>query len=199
MKSAVAKAIVGAGVLFAAAAVAAGAPMNRYGGEVYHGQPALGVTSALVAAGGSAAHFSFATALVNMLGKHTVDAEVAKLTRQYGKRRVREWLQGLDAAVADTLAIAQKDGIKLPPPAMPAGEQLALTLVKAGTAPDGTFWAGLMFDHALSHGIHNKVMDATTAKYGAAFTANYHTITNQAMYDVAHALGDDGVKLAPDH
>ena len=200
MKMSLLKAAPCAVLLFAGTAFAAGmGHMDRYGGPTYTGQPALGVTAALVKAGGGARHFSFAKALVHMLGKKTVNAEVAKLSRQYGKHRVREWLKGLDAAVDDGLSIATKDGITLPKPAMRPGPKLAATLVKAGTAPDGTFWAGLMFDHALSHGIHDKVMDATTAKYGAGFTANYHTITNQAMVDVAHALGYKSVKLAADH
>lgn len=173
--------------------------MDRYGGPSYTGQPALGVTAALVNAGGGAGHFSFAEALDRMLGKKTVNAEVAKLSRQYGRHKVKEWLKGLDTAIDDGLAIARKDGITLPKPAMQPGPKLAETLVKAGTARNRTFWAGLMFDHAFSHGIHDKVMDATTAQYGAGYTANYHTITNQAMVDVAHALGHNSVKLAADH
>jgi len=201
MKKTLLRLLPGAALFVAATAMAAGMGMHsdRYGGPTYKGKPALGVTAALVQAGGGAKHFSFATALNNMLGKKTVNAEVAKLSRQYGKHKVHEWLKGLDAAVNDGLAIATKDGIKLPKPAMQPGAKLAATLVKAGTAHDGTFWSGLLFDHALSHGIHDKVMDATTAKYGASFTANYHTITNQAMVDVAHALGHKQVMLASDH
>jgi hypothetical protein len=71
--------------------------------------------------------------------------------------------------------------------------------VSAGTTPDNTFWAGYLFDHALSHGIHNQVMDDTDAKYGSAYDANYHAITNQAFYDVAQALGDKSVQLAAFH
>lgn len=42
---------------------ALGAAMNRYGGPVYAGAPALGVTASLVRARGGAGHFSIATAL----------------------------------------------------------------------------------------------------------------------------------------
>ena len=200
MKTALVKAASCACILVAGTAFAAGTTgMDRYGGPTYSGQPALGVTAALVRAGGGPRHFSFAKALNRMLGKKTVNAEVAKLSRQYGAHKVQEWLKGLNAAVKDGLAIATKDGVKLPKPAMQAGPKLAVTLVDAGTSPDGTFWSGLMFDHALSHGIHDKVMDATTGRYGAEFTANYHTLTNQAMVDVAHALGHGSVKLAADH
>ncbi|MGH8398530.1 MAG: hypothetical protein ACRETA_09850 [Gammaproteobacteria bacterium] len=172
---------------------------NRFGGPVYASAPALNVTVALVVAGGGPEHFSLVTALNHMLGAATVNAEVGKLTKQYGEKRVGDWVSGIDFAVNDTLRIVQEKHIKLPAPAPLSGVELAKTLVGAGTAPDNTFWAGLLFDHALSHGIHMQVMDDTDAKYGAAFDANYHAITNQAFYDVAQALGDKKVNLASFH
>ena len=172
---------------------------NRYGGPVYAGAPALPVTVALVVAGGGPEHFSLVTALNHMLGEATVNAEVGKLTKQYGKQRVGEWVSGIDFAVNDTLKIVQEKHIQLPAPAQLSGVDLAKTLVGAGTAPDSTFWAGYLFDKALSHGIHMQVMDDTDAKYSAAFDANYHAITNQAFYDVAQALGDKSVQLAAFH
>ncbi len=173
--------------------------VNRYGGPVYNSAPALDVTVALVAAGGGPGHFSLVTALNHMLGAATVNAEVAKLTKQYGKQHVGEWVSGIDFAVDDALKIVQEKRIALPAPAKLSGVQLAKTLVGAGTAPDNTFWSGLLFDHALSHGIHMQVMDDTDAKYGAAFDANYHAISNQAFYDVAQALGEKNVRLSAFH
>jgi hypothetical protein len=79
------------------------------------------------------------------------------------------------------------------------GVKLAKTLVDAGTAPDGTFWSGYLFDHALSHTIHNQVMADVDVKFGHASDENTHFILNQAMYDVAQALGKKNVKLAPTH
>src|SRR5471032_995006 len=61
---------------------------GRFGGPVYDGKPALDVTAALVKAGGGAADFSTAKALVSMLGADAVNGEVAKLTNQYGKDEV---------------------------------------------------------------------------------------------------------------
>lgn len=173
--------------------------INRYGGPVYNGAPALPVTVALVMAGGGPEHFSLVTALNHMLGAATVNAEIAKLTRQYGNKRVGDWVSGIDFAVSDTLRIVKEKNIQLPAPAQLSGVELAKTLVGAGTAPDNTFWAGYLFDKALSHGIHMQVMDDTDAKYGGAFDANYHAITNQAFYDVAQALGDKSVQLASFH
>lgn len=181
-----------------AAGAAYGAPMNWYGGPVYTGAPALAVTAALVKAGGGAHDFKFSTALVAMLGQKTVNAEVAKLNKQYGKKQVHEFLKGMTFDVNDGLKRATEAGVKLPAPADLSGAKLATALVGAGTAKNGQFWTGLLFDHAISHDLHNQVMIDVASKFGARDNMVTHYILNQAMYDVAHALGKKSVKLA-DH
>lgn len=182
------------------AAYSAEQGMNWFGGPVYDGAPALQVTAALVAAGGGAEHFSFQKALVSMLGEKTVNAEVGKLTKQYGADKVQDWIAAMDFYVPDALKIATAQGIKLPdPPADLKGHKLAETLVHAGTAPDGVWWAGWLFDHALSHQIHMQVMADLEAKRDRAYDENAHRITNQALYDVAQALKIKDVKLASLH
>lgn len=192
------------GLLLNGAAFATGAydsaASNWFGGPAYHGEPALEVTAALVEAGGGAEHFTFSKALVSMLGEETVNAEVAKLNKQYGKKNVTNFINGMTFAVRDGLKRATAAGVKLPAaPADLQGAKLAEALVKAGTAPDHTWWSGYLFDHALSHKIHVEVMTDIDAKYGHAADKNTHRILNQAMYDVAHALGHKNVKLAPLH
>jgi hypothetical protein len=178
-----------------------GTAHGRFGGPVYDGPPALAVTAALVDAGGGAANYSTATALVSMVGKPTVDAEVAKLTKQYGAANVTLWLKTFDFAVDDSLKIATAAGIKLPAPAPLKGKDLAIGLVKAGTADDGTFQIELLLDKAVSHKIHVQVMNDIDKEPGLGKNADlvYHTISNQAFYDVAQALGMTSVKLAPLH
>ncbi|MEZ5475640.1 MAG: hypothetical protein R3E72_11640 [Steroidobacteraceae bacterium] len=176
------------------------ATTNWFGGPIYSGEPALEVTAALVAAGGGAENFSFAKALVSMLGEEIVNGEIAKLTKQYGKQNVDNFISGMDFAVTDGLKRATEQGIKLPAaPADLHGTKLATTLVQAGTAPDGVFWSGLLFDKALSHKIHMVVMADIDGKYDHAADENTHRILNQAMYDVAQALGHKDVKLASLH
>jgi len=197
--------ILGAATMLFAGAIAAAnntasAPTNMFGGPVYAGPPSLTATAALVQAGGGAEHFTIQKALVSMLGEKTVDAEVAKLTKQYGKQKVTDWLNGFNFAVHDALQQVTAAGIKLP--AVPEdlhGIKLAEALVDAGTAPDKVYWSGLLYDHALSHAVHNQVMVDIDAKYGAAYDMNLHAITNQAMFDVAQALGKKDVKLASLH
>lgn len=129
---------------------------NMFGGPIYSGDPALTVTAALVKAGGGAENFSFSKALVSMLGEKTVNAEVAKLQKQYGEQEVQTFITGMDYAVKDGLKRATEAGIKLPDaPADLHGMELARTLVTAGTAPDGVWWSGYLFDKALSHKLHN--------------------------------------------
>lgn len=193
--------LTGLSLLFAGSiAMAEPAQTNMFGGEVYNGDPALEVTAALVKAGGGADNFSFATALVSMLGEKTVNAEVAKLTKQYGEKDVTTFINGMTYAVKSGLAHATKAGVKLPEaPADLNGAELAKTLVTAGTAADGTWWSGLLFDKALSHPIHNQVMADIDATYSPEVDMLTHKILNQAMYDVAQALGYKDVKLADLH
>jgi hypothetical protein len=173
---------------------------SRYAGPVYSGAPALSVTSALVAAGGGADNYSTATALTTMVGAPTVTAEVGKLTKQYGKAKVTSWLTVFDFAVNDSLKIATKDGISLPAPDPTlTGTKLATTLVDAGLAPNGVFYIEFLLDKAVSHGIHDQVMDDIDAKYGGQADADYHRISNQAFVDVAHALGAKQVQLSSFH
>ncbi|HNP34231.1 MAG TPA: hypothetical protein PKK10_00145 [Woeseiaceae bacterium] len=174
--------------------------INMFGGPVYDGAPALEVTAALVEAGGGAENFTFAAALVSMLGEDTVNGEVAKLNKQYGEEDVTDFINGMTFAVKDGLKRATEAGVSLPAaPENLTGVELAKTLVQAGTTADGTFWSGYLFDKALSHPIHNQVMGDIEVKFGHATDENTHKILNQAMYDVAQALGMTDVKLASLH
>jgi hypothetical protein len=176
------------------------AQTNMYGGPVYDGEPALAATAALIDAGGGAANFSFQTALVSMLGEETVNAEVAKLTKQYSAEDVTGFIDGMDFAVNDAIKLVTDAGVTLPAaPAELKGADLAKALVTAGTAPDGTFWSGYLFDQALSHDIHNQVMADIDKSVGADADQLTHKLLNQAMFDVAQARGMSDVQLAPLH
>jgi hypothetical protein len=195
-----------ASALSGAAALAMSSDMNaemhgRFGGPVYNGAPALGVTASLVAAGNDAGgRFSTAKALTSMVGATLVNKEVAKLDKQYGEAAVKGFLKTFDFAVNDSLKIATAAGVKLPAADM-SGTPLAATLVKAGTAADGTFQIEYLLDKAVSHKIHVQVMNDIDAQRGLGKKADfdYHRISNQAFYDLAQALGATGVKLAAVH
>jgi hypothetical protein len=176
------------------------AESNMFGGPIYDGEPALAATAALIDAGGGAANFSFQTALVSMLGEDTVNAEVAKLTKQYSSDDVKGFIDGMDFAVNDAIKLVTAAGVTLPAaPAELKGADLAKALVKAGTAPDGTFWSGYLFDQALSHDVHNQVMADIDQSVSASADQLTHKLLNQSMFDVAQALGMTDVQLAALH
>lgn len=181
--------------------VTKGTMHGRFGGPVYNGPPALNVTAALVQAGGGPAKYSTAAALVSMVGKATVNAEVGKLTKQYGAAAVTTWLKTFDFAVGDSLKIATAAGVKLPAPAPLKGKALAVGLVKAGVDSQGYFQIELLLDKAVSHKIHVAAMNDIDKAPGLGKLADlqYHQISNQAFYDLAQALGAKSVRLAPVH
>lgn len=173
---------------------------NWFGGESYQGSPALKVTASLIRAGGGAENFDFQEALISMLGQETVNSEVNKLIEQYGEEEVTTFVTGMTFAVKSGIKHATEAGVTLPKaPADLKGVELAKTLVEAGTAADGTWWSGLLFDKALSNQIHNKVMSDIEKTHGFEVDQLTHKILNQAMYDVAQALGYKDTKLAPLH
>ena len=69
----------------------------------------------------------------------------------------------------------------------------------AGLDKKNVFNVEFLLDKAVTHDIHETVMDDINKKYGGEADADYHRITNQAMYDVAQALGVKNVKLANFH
>lgn len=142
--------------------------------------------------------FSTAKALTSMVGPGLVNAEVAKLTKQYGSATVDTWLKTFDFAVNDSGKIAMSKGYALPMGNL-SGKQLAAALVKAGTASDGTFQIEYLLDKAVSHKIHVQVMNDIDATLGKKADYDYHRVSNQAFYDMAQALGMTDVKLASFH
>lgn len=163
---------------------------TRFAGPccVYTGAPALQVTLSMVEAGGGPSHFQTVTLLKTLTGSK-FDAEVAKLTKQYGKAQVGQFLKTFDFVVADSLRIVGEKKIALPSSPNPDpknGEALAGALWSAGQTGEG-YNVEVMLDRAVSHPIHLQVMGDIDNKYGLAADAQYHTILTTAMKDVAAA------------
>src|SRR5699024_5865097 len=190
-----------AALLLATTAYGADNSINMFGGEAYVGEPDLALTAAFLRAGGGPEGFSTAEALTTILGEDTVNAEVEKLTDQYGEDAVQAFISGTDHNVQLALGHAADAGVELPEPANLEGTELAAALVQAGVTPDGTFWAGHFYDKLVSHDIHNAVMKDVNEdpELGVEADQLVHRLTNQAFYDVAQALGQDDVKLADLH
>jgi len=168
-------------------------------GYAFTGKPDLAATISLVKAGGGPTNFSIATALTALVGPELTTAEVNKLTKQYGKAAVGNFITVQNFAVTQSAATAIAAGVKFPD-ANISGKTLAARLVGLGVPGNrGAFLTGTMLDHLVTHGIHESTMAAIDAKYGPKLDANYHQISNQAFYDLAQALGAKTVKLAAFH
>jgi len=162
---------------------------SRFSGPgVYTGPPALPVTLSLIMAGGGPKHFDTVTLLKVLAGKN-FNAEVAKLTKQYGKAKVGNFLTVFNFVIADSLKIVTAAKVKLPSKPSPDpknGKALAAALWNAGVIPGG--WSvEVMLDRAVSHPIHLQVMKDIDAKYGIGEDADYHIILATAMHDLKAA------------
>ena len=176
-----------------------GMPAGTAGGDgvTYKGAPDLQAAISLVTAGGAPGHFSIVKALTALAGAKTANAEVAKLTKQYGAPAVASFVAVQNFAVNNAVAVATKAGVKFPSPAV-HGTALAVRVVKLGLV-GGTYYEGTQLDHLVTNGIHETVMGHIDGKFGVAADANYHRIADQAHYDLAQALGAKTVKLAAFH
>ena len=176
-----------------------GMPPGTAGGDgvTYKGAPDLQAAISLVTAGGMAGHFSIVKAITALAGATVANAEVAKLTKQYGAANVASYVAVQNFAVDDAVKIATAAGVKFPAP-MLHGSVLAKRVVGLGLV-GGTYYEGTQLDHLVTNKIHEAVMDDIDQKFGAAADANYHRISDQAHYDLAHALGVNSVKLAKYH
>jgi hypothetical protein len=163
---------------------------TRFSGSccVYTGAPALPVTLSMIVAGGGPSNFSTATLLKTLTGP-LFDPEVAKLSKQYGKDQVAQFLKTFDFVVSDSLRIINEKKIALPSDPNPDpknGSALAAALWGAGQTGEG-YNVEVMLDRAVSHPIHLQVMNDIDAKYGLAADAQYHAILTTAMKDLAGA------------
>ena len=161
-------------------------PSRFSGPGVYTGKPALQVTLSMVEAGGGPSDFKTVTLLKTLTGDK-FNAEVGKLTKQYGQQKVGNFITIFQFIVSDTLKIVNQKHIALPKTPDPDphnGPALAQALWGAGQTGSG-FNVEVMLDRAVSHGIHDQVMKDIDAKYGVAQDADYHAILNTAMHDLA--------------
>jgi hypothetical protein len=187
---AVAFAIIGTGIAVAKLLPSIVNQPTRFSGSccVYTGAPALQVTLSMVEAGGGPSHFQTVTLLKTLAGSK-FDAEVAKLTKQYGKDQVGQFLKTFDFVVSDSLRIVTEKKIALPSKPNPDphnGEALAGALWAAGQTGEG-YNVEVMLDRAVSHPIHLQVMGDIDNKYGLAADAQYHAVLTTAMKDLAAA------------
>jgi hypothetical protein len=158
----------------------------------YRGTPDLALAVSLVTAGGGPEHFD-AGKLIGVLAGPNTDAEVAKLTKQYGAENVKAFLSTFTYAINDTLKFITAHKIALPSPSPDPtdGKALSAALYKAGIMPDGRFDIGYMLEHAISHEGHVAIMKDMNEdpSIGPRTNAMFHVILTQAMKDLKAAYG----------
>lgn len=126
-----------------------------------------------------------------MAGAKT-DAEVAKLTKQFGAANVKSFLQVFNFVVSDSLKLANEKHVALPKTPSPSpsdGKALAKSLYEAGVPSGGQYNVEVMLDKLVSHPIHVQVMDDIDAKFSRNADANYHIALTQAMMDLKSVYG----------
>lgn len=158
---------------------------------VYTGAPNLPLTLSVVVAGGGPAGFD-STKLVGVLAGSLTDAEVKKLSAQFGADNVGSFLTTFNFVIGDALALAKKNNVALPAAPMPVptdGKALAAALYTAGVTPDGRFDVEYMLDHLVSHPLHVQIMDDIDANpsLGGRADGNYHAVLTQAVLDLKAA------------
>ena len=194
------------GVAFAQDAMKGGMAMDtidmhqnsRFSGPgVYTGPPALGVTLAVVEAGGGPSNFQTTTLLKTLTGDK-FDAEVGSLTKTYGKDEVTQFIKTFDFIIADALKFVKDNNVKLP--AEPAvdpknGPALAAAIYHAATLPNGKLNVEIALDKLVGHTEHVQIMKDIDAKYGETADAQYHVIFAKAVEDLGNVYHLSGSKM----
>ena len=155
---------------------------------VYAGAPDLPLTLSMIVAGGGPTDFK-STALVGTLAGASTKAEVAKLSTQFGAKKLQSFLTIFDFVVSDSLRLVNEKKIALPKDPQPDpkdGKALSAALYTAGVE-GGRYNVEIMLDHLVSHPIHVQVMDDIDAKYGRSADADYHVVLTQAILDLKAA------------
>lgn len=168
------------------------APAN-YTIHSYRGTPDLGLTLAMVEAGGGPKRFD-SVRLLRVIGGPQAQSEFAKLQREYGKAKMAAFEQTFTFAVRDTSTVFALNHITLPsqPRISPHdGRRMAIEIYRDGIMPTGKFDCGYMMEHMITHGVHIVVMhDVDVARgQGPAHNANFHIIFTRLIADLHRTLG----------
>jgi hypothetical protein len=168
------------------------APAN-YTVHSYRGTPDLGLTLAMVEAGGGPQHFDSAR-LVRVLGGPKAQSEMAKLQHEYGKARMAAFEQTFNFAVRDTATVFALNHIALPsrPRISPNdGKKIAVEIYRDGVMPTGKFDCGYMMEHMMTHPVHIVIMHDIDVAHGQgpSHNANFHIILTRMIADLHRAYG----------
>lgn len=171
------------------------APAN-YTEHSYRGAPDLGLTTAIVQAGGGAAGFDSGK-LFQRLAGNKAPAEAAKLQKLYGKAKMAAFMQTFTFSVHDLARLFDLNHIALPatPRIAPTdGRAITLAIYRDGIMPTGKYDCGYMMEHLMTHPIHIVLMhDINVARgHGPAHNANFHLILTRMIADLRDMYTQNG-------
>lgn len=161
-----------------------------YHANSYRGQPDLGLTSALIVAGGGAGHFD-AAKLFRVLAGANSSPERARLDRMYGKAKVDAFLDTFTFAMIDLVQLLRDNHIALPerPRISPSdGRAMSIAVYRDGIMSNGKYDCGYMMEHLMTHPIHVVLMhDIDNQRgHGPKHNANFHAMLTQVVMDLKH-------------
>jgi hypothetical protein len=164
-----------------------------YRANSYRGDPDLGLTSALIAAGGGAGHFD-AAKLFRVLAGPKANPERTRLDRMYGKAKVDAFLQTFTFAMIGLVELFRDNHIALPaqPRIAPSdGRAISLAVYRDGIMPNGKYDCGYMMEHLMTHPLHIVLMHEIDNErgHGPKHNANFHIMLTRVVLDLKKSYG----------
>lgn len=171
------------------------APAN-YTEHSYRGTPDLGLTLAIVQAGGGAQRFDSGRLFQTLAGADA-KAESVKLQQLYGKAKVAAFMQTFTYAVHDLITLFNINHVALParPRIAPTnGRAITVAIYQDGIMPTGKYDCGYMMEHLMTHPIHIVLMhDINVARgHGPGHNANFHIILTRMIADLRDSYTQNG-------
>jgi hypothetical protein len=163
------------------------APAN-YTEHSYRGRPDLGLTLAVVQAGGGPRRFNSAR-LFTVLAGDKAKRESQNLQHLYGKAKMAAFMETFNFAVTDLVSLFKMNGVALPnaPRLSPRnGRALTVAIYHAGIMPTGKWDCGYMMERLMTHPVHIALMhDINVARgHGPQHDANFHIILTRMIVDL---------------
>jgi hypothetical protein len=151
----------------------------------YSGAPDTTLADAFIGSGGGPGSFSSIRAFDGMIGQDAVLTAERDLASA-GAHDAGAFVHQLDYAIADSWTVASRQNVKLgDAPAINGSADLARSLVRDGTTPDGTFDTAYLLAHLFTPSVATQVMGDLDARYGVGTSAQFMQMGNRFFSDVA--------------
>jgi hypothetical protein len=152
----------------------------------YNGAPDTPLADAFIGSGGGPGSFSTIRAFDGMIGPDAVLTAERDLASAGGTHDADGFIRQMDYAISDSWTVASRQNVKLgDAPAINGSSDIARSLVRDGTTPDGTFDTGYLLAHLFTPGVATQVMHDLDARYGEGTSGQFTLMGNRFFSDVA--------------